>query len=506
MRTRDTDAAWRGDKNDPPTLRWKLHPHQKVAYNHFHAAILRPKNRICWRWSRRLGKTHTAETIACEFAVSRPGVRVVVVADTEKMLAEFIRPAIELICSDAPPEMKPAWRASEGRYVFPNGSQICLYGASSDAAIDNIGRGPAADAVIFEEAGHIHNLQKAVRVVSPQLLSTRHKKGHGWILFVGTPPESTAHFFVKLCQDAQKEGREVHYTVWQGHMDEKTVLEQIANDAVGMPVEEYMKTEDYRREFLGELIGDPTRKVLKLADEKRLAECVERYKTIRRPAHCAVYEALDVGWGPDWSFWLMGWWDYNTRTLVVEREWYMREGMRPDDLGTAVKAIETEVLGPSRTTQFHIGSREPSRWSDYSPVLLAEVADKHGLVFSHTAKDDRDTAISNCDRMVAGYGSVGKLAINPDGCPELLKQMLAAMWNKQRTEFAKDDPKRYGHYDGVAALVYLTRNVQRDENPFPPNYVDLNRNTHFVIDEPDLRSPALATWQNAFGFGDDYGL
>jgi hypothetical protein len=506
MNARDTEIVWRAGE-----LGYKLFPHQKVGYEKFRKQINGKRNRRgVWRWSRRTGKTGTAEILGCETCIKVPGARIAVVAPTKDMLTQYVRPAIERIIVDAPPDLKPVWRSSEDAYVFPNGSRIDLYGASNETAIDNIGRGPAAHGIIIEEGGHISNLRKLIKVVSPQLLSNRAKPGCGWMLVVGTPPDSSAHHFVSMCRAARDDDREVHMTIWDacpGMYSAEVIRAFIEEDAEGIPYEEYIKTEDYRREYLGELISDPTRKVLKLADEKNLKACVERYHAAQRPTHFAVYEALDVGWAPDWSFWLMGWWDYNSRTLVVEREWYMREGMRPDDLASNVKRIEEEVLGKARASRFHIGWREPSRWSDYSPHLLAEVADKHSLVFQHTAKDDRDTAISNCDRMVAGYGSVGKLAINPEGCPELLKQMEAAIWNKQRTEFAKDNPKRHGHYDGVAALIYLTRNVQREENPFPPNYMDVNRNTHFVLEEPDTRRPSLATWQNAFGLtGDDYGL
>lgn len=484
-------------------LRYKLYPHQQRAYDAFKRIIDGEKRVAVWRWSRRIGKSFGALVPSVETCLLVPGARIPVIAPTEKVLEEFTKPAMERLIADAPPEVKPSWVGSENAYIFHhNGSRIALYGAATDAAIDNIGRGPAAHGIVFEEAGHHRNLAKVRKVASPQRLSTRHIPGCGWMLFVGTPPESTAHPFVQYCRAAKEEGREVHYTIYDGHLDATTVRQFVEEEAEGIPYEEYIKTEDYRREFLAELIADPTRKVLKFADEKRLAECVARYKALKRPTHYKAYEGMDVAWSPDWTFWLLAWWDYTSRTLVVEKELIWRDGFRHEDMAADIKKAEAEVLGDSRLTPFHLGYKEPQRWSDYDPRLLYELADKHAIVFSPTAKDDRDTAISGCDRMIPGYGSVGKLAINP-ACKELLKQMEAAIWNKSRTDFAKDNPKRYGHYDGVAALVYLTRNVIRDENPFPPHLYAVDRSTHFVVDEPDARLPEDAVWARAFGVEED---
>ena len=496
LRTADSDCAWR----DARRLRYKLHPHQRPAYDKFKAQIhsATQKRRGVWRWSRRTGKTFSAETIAVETCITTPGARIAVIAPTGEMLEKYVRPAIDAICADAPPECMPTWRASDSQYLFPNGSHIDLYGAHTEVAIDNVGRGPAAHGVIIEEGGHIANLRKVIKVVGPQLLSTRGIPGCGWMLVVGTPPESSAHHFVKLCKAAQKEGREVHLTIHDAHYEPDLVRAFIEEDAEGIPYEEYLESEDYRREYLAELIGDPTKKVLKFADEKRLAECVARYSRIIRPSHFAVYEGQDVGWSPDWTFWLLAWWDYRSRTLVIERERFWREGFKHEDVAAAVKEHEEQLLGPLRKSPVGFGYQDPSRWSDYSPDLLANLADKHAIVFSQTEKHDRDTAISNADRMIIGTPATGCLAINPEGCPELLRQMEAATWNRGRTEFSREFQKLHGHFDGVAALVYLCRNILRDSDPFPPMPAGDFR-YQWVPQQEQPQDKAHGTWGQVFG-------
>lgn len=463
--------AWRIGR-----LKYKLKAHQRPAYDAFKARLVDPAaiRAFALQWPRRVGKTFTAETVGVETCQIIPGARGVVVAPTEEILEEFIIPTINAICADAPPSHRPEWKASESRFIFPNGSQVCLYGAKDDNAIDVISRGPAAHFVIYEEAGHIRNLRKLREAVSPQLLSTMGMLHAGWEMFVGTPPEGMGHEFVKICRAYARTGQHSKLTIWDSHYPREQILKYIEQQADGQPLEEYMKSESFQREFLAEFVSDPVKKVLKHASDKNLEECQRRYAALagRRPSHFGVWEAMDVGWSPDWTFWLLAWWHFAEQTLVVEKELFWREGCRPEEVAAQVKAAEEEVLGPSRVSPFQEGFRAPSRWSDYSPILLGELAGKHGLEFAHTSKDDRDTAISNCDAMVRGSLAHGKLAINPAGCPQLLQQMAAAVWGKgsRRNEFARDDMKRYGHYDGVAALVYLTRNVSKGENPVPPDW------------------------------------
>lgn len=497
-------AAWAG-----PRLRYKLHPHQKRAYDDVRAMVEgKRKKRRLWRWSRRLGKTTTSEVHAVEGCILTPGGRYVVAAPSGEHLERFVKPAIEMITADAPPDLKPAWNSRLSEYKFPEygaarGSIISLYGCDTDRKISLMGRGPAANGIIFEEAGEIPDLKKARAVTAPQLLSLRHAPFSGWMLFVGTPPESAAHYYAVLSRLYRQDGRELHYTIYDGHYTSKEIEQFIEDEADGQPISEYKESEEFRREFMAEIISDPSRKVLKFATEPRLRECVERYRNLGpRPSHFVVYEGMDVGWSPDWTFWLIGWWHHAKQTLVIERELFYRNGFQPDTLAQDVKDAEAKLLGASRRAPYRKQVLEPRRWSDYSPFLLQDLASKHDLVFATTAKDDRDTAISDCDRMIPGYGKAGQLAINPDGCPMLLQQMEAAIWNKARTEFDKGASRAMGHYDGVAALVYLTRNVVKQENPFPVNY-ELPSGVHSFVIPGDTAQPKTEAekWASMYDMG-----
>jgi hypothetical protein len=61
-----------------------------------------------------------------------------------------------------------------------------------------------------------------------------------------------------------------------------------------------------------------------------------------------------------------------------------------------------------------------------------------------------------------------QIVINPR-CYNLIRQVQNATWNHKATDFAKGG-KMEGHYDLVAALKYMCRNVSKTHNPFPSNW------------------------------------
>ena len=62
-----------------------------------------------------------------------------------------------------------------------------------------------------------------------------------------------------------------------------------------------------------------------------------------------------------------------------------------------------------------------------------------------------------------------KIIINPK-CKNLIRHLENVRWKSatNKTDYARsaDD----GHYDGVDALIYMTRMINYTKNPFPPGY------------------------------------
>jgi hypothetical protein len=51
-------------------------------------------------------------------------------------------------------------------------------------------------------------------------------------------------------------------------------------------------------------------------------------------------------------------------------------------------------------------------------------------------------------------------------CKTLIAHLKGAIWNKARNGFARNASDK-SHYDCVAALIYLCRNVSFSKNPYP---------------------------------------
>jgi hypothetical protein len=450
----DVAAAW-----EAGLLSWKLDSNQDGIYQHIFSC---GRKRYVLNCSRRLGKTFLLVLIAIEFALKHKKAKIKFAASTADDLEEIVLPLFDEILGDCPAHLKPKWRASKQKFLFPaTGSEIKLAGCDDRRKANRL-RGTAAHLVIVEEAGSIPELQYVVRsVLAPQLISTG-----GMMLFASTPPDSPGHEFVAEVKKAQATGAYSHRTIYDcPRYTKEQIAEFIREEAGDMPIEEYVQTEDFRREFMAEILTDPTRAVLKYATEANLKRCVELYTRLSRPTHRLWLEGMDVGWSPDFTAWVLAWWHYEERVLVFEREALDRR-MSSDTLGKAILEAEREAMGPQRLSRFKDGWAKPRRWSDYDPRLLHELANDHDLEFAPTAKDDKDTALDNLSRMVAGYN--GRIAINAEGCPKLLQHFQFAVWNKQRSAYART--KEHGHFDLVDAAVYLARNVPRTEDPRPEGH------------------------------------
>ena len=116
---------------------------------------------------------------------------------------------------------------------------------------------------------------------------------------------------------------------------------------------------------------------------------------------------------------------------------------------------------------------EPRRIADNNNViLLQDMSLMHGVHFAPTSKDTLLAMVNELRVFVAQ----GRLFIS-EKCQELIGCMRAAIWNKQRTQFDVSD--MYGHFDALASLIYMVRNIDQYSNPIPVTSTALP-STHFI--------------------------
>src|SRR5262245_54038322 len=116
------DALWhRG------SLAWKFHAGQRLIDQAYKAVKRKLFVANC---SRRYGKTFWALTKAVECALSckNPKPRITYAAATRLELKEFALPTMDFILRDIPPDLQPIYKATEAKYIFPNGATIQLIG------------------------------------------------------------------------------------------------------------------------------------------------------------------------------------------------------------------------------------------------------------------------------------------------------------------------------------------------------------------------------------------
>jgi len=509
-------AAWRwhvATRASPKLLRlawqtrklwWKLDGNQWRLYAQMKGQRRKRKVLNC---SRRIGKTRMLVLDADEFAWNTPKARVIFAAPTLKDLEDVVLDAFEEHFSDCPPDLQPKWNVSKSRFEYPNGARIRLVGCD-DRRKANRARGRATHRAYIEEAGSNPVLRYLLHSVLAQaLLSTG---GEMWV--ASSPPDSEGHEFAEMVRAAEANGTLAHCDIWACPRYTRAEVESFIQeeaDALGMTLAEYMETAEYKREFLGQLITDPRLAVLPECTPERMDGSDGKGPAVVRempdvPMFRDRYEAMDLGFHPHKVGLLFGYWDFERQVLVIEDE--LLEGRLNDTRLAHLLGGQKDkdgTLVPLDPPDHRVGEfgMEAKLWGTHKPYIrcadntypmtLAELSVHHGLDFYPWPKDEREAAIVNVRRWMRQ----GKVAIHPR-CKGLISQCKAGVWNRHRTDFAEQPGG--GHYDLLAALVGLVRNVIPNQNREPDGWGTTWETWHRTA---KAEHPDATALKRAFGGG-----
>lgn len=481
------DAAAKAELWRQGVLRWKLHAEQLVLYL---LILAGGHSRFVLELARRFGKTYLLCTIAVETCLQNKRCRVVYGAPTLKHLEEFVIPALEAICEDAPEECRPVFNAQKGHWRFPNGSYIHLFGAD-DKRKANRGRGPGAILAIFDECGFTPILRYVLRsILRPQLLHTRRVAGtfRGMTLLASTPAEEPDHDFTTIAERAEAAGNYARRTVHENPLLTPEQVEQFLRDDAqeeGLTVAQYMESDDFLREWMAQRVVDKLLVVMGQDWEWSREKSHNLYREISaqgRPEHFDASTTLDFG-GADPHAALFDYWHFPRGVLVVEDELLLKGGQNTHELQLAIKAKEEQLWGTKRWegtlrafqderlldalpdwVRAKLDEEAPqqpySRWCDNNLALARDLYELHGIAFIPTAKDEKLLQVNNLRVMVRAL----QVAINP-ACKDLDRHLRATVWenHKRRTYKRKNGE----HGDLLDCLVYRARNIDKERNPFP---------------------------------------
>ena len=437
-------------------LDWMLKPNQAKIKETIETDRNKISVVVC---ARRSGKSYLLLALAIEQCIKHPNSVVKFLFPHQKDAKINIRPIMrdildqpedpELAC---PSDIKPTWKEQDKMFEFPNGSVIQMAG-SDNGAVEGI-RGGKANLCIIDEAGFVSDLTYAVRsVLSPTVKTTR-----GRIIMASTPSKHANHEFVtNYMLPYLAEGRTKIFTIYDNpNFDEEMIRETLSEYPGGVD------NVDFRREYLCQIPNITEKSILPSLTEDAIIDMIQE---VPRPQFFDSYVSMDLGF-KDLTVVLFGYYDYINARTVIEDE-IVLEKMNTQTLAESVVKKESELwIDPID------GSPKAPyiRVSDNNLIVINDLWKLHGIFFQPTKKDKRDAAINALDIDIANRSIV----IHPR-CKTLLYHMRFAEWNSTFTDFKrlKDSPSgdvKGGHADGLAALVYFHRNIQKTKNPYPIGY------------------------------------
>jgi hypothetical protein len=414
--------------------------------------------------ARQFGKSYFWVTFALAFAHANPGVKIKYGTAFHSDLIEFIMPTFDAVMEDCPDNIRPKYRTTGSKFIAHNGSEIKLVGLDKNP---NGLRGNVIDLIILDEAGFITNLDYLYKsVIIP---ATTHRPNCR-VVFSSTPPSTPAHPFLDYVEKAEYEGSYVKMTIYDNPMVDKKTIERLKKESGGE------KSTTWRREYLCEHVTDQDLAIIP-------EWCDEYVKEIPKDDYYGVYhkyDGMDLG-VRDHTAVIFGYYEFLKARLVIEDE-YVIGGpeLTTEILQRQIKVKERE-LGWSKTYL---------RVSDSNnPLLLQDLSYLHQLHFVATDKGSIEEMVNMVRLMVSN----GQIIVHPR-CKQLIGCLKYGVWEKSRSKFAQS--KIYGHYDALAALVYLVRNLNKSTNPIPVGFQVDSDNQLLVLRE--RQSDSAITLKNAF--------
>ena len=433
-------------------ISWKLDSNQKILYNAY-------KNRtamtLIWMTSRQIGKTWTVCTIAIEECMKVPNFRIAYVCPKQKQSKNVVRAKMIELMVDCPVELRAKFRSQDNVWEFPNGSEIHCCG-SDGGNIETL-RGNKYNIVIVDEFAFLDDFDYALNSVLFPTMTTIEKP---LLLMISSPPKTHGHPSNDWIDRAEANDSLIVKTIYDCPRFNDMKIQKILSDQFNGDKNNI----HFRREYLCERIPDITSLVLPEATSTKMLEITET--DYERPDYFIPIVAAD--WGvQDNNGILFGHYNFLSAKIVIEDEILLAGyNHTTENIRDAIREKEIELWGEDKKI---------IRYCDNNLQLINDLSLTYGLDFMPTAKDNLHAAVNEVRMRI----SKCELSIN-DKCKHLKTQMKSTLWDRNRKQFKKIRQTNIdissatnnsaGHSDLVAALVYLVRNIDTFNNPFPADY------------------------------------
>jgi len=432
-------------------LRWILYPHQQIVYDKIREVLNSDDpnlNSYVLDISRQFGKSFIMFMIAVEECLRKPKQTIVYVGPLKSQVNEIINGnTFGIMFALCPQELTPKYDG--GALTFPNGSRVRLAG-TDQKNYTNL-RGGMAHLVLLDEAGFMSDLDTGVLpVVGPMTKTTG-----GKVLFASTPPDTLDHPYVDILREHEEQNLISTYTIEDDKSLTEAQLQKIINQCKGRD------TTLFRREYLCHRIVESSLQVIpELSEELSLKLRINNdYKKDPLLPYFHRYIVVDTG-VRDKSAVIFAHYNYHKKRLIID-----------STLDLQGKDYNTGKLAGMIVT------KRDELWPENFIGELRYIADSNNLVvindlniiyklpFVGTTKGRLDEMVQK----VRDWVFDERILFAPEA-EEVLLCTKFAIWAKSRTEFGRS-PK-FGHYDALAALTYLVRNVNEHKDPLPRAQVD----------------------------------
>lgn len=454
-------------------LHWKLNSTQKQMYDKVAEA---DKRIIVWLASRRLGKTFTLCVMAIEKCIKEKNAIVKYLCPDAKQARTVIIPIIREILEDCPKSLRPEYLKNDGKYVFPNGSEIQI--AGNDGGRAESLRGGFAHLCIIDEAGFCDNLKYNVQSI---LLPTVTTTG-GKIVLSSTPPKTPGHEFNHFVKRSKDDKTFIKKTIFENTRFTPAQVQEI--------IDTYGSVEDpeFRREYVCEMAINLDDAIVPEFTEAVKLDTVKEHK---RPPFFDYYVSADIGF-KDYTAILFAYYDFLQGKLIVEDEIVVNK-KTTHEIARLIKEKEQKLLWEPTTNEMRFPHL---RVSDNNLFVINDLQKLHGITFVPTMKDDKEAAINNMRIMI----NAKKVIIHPR-CITLIKHLEEGTWKKSGSGKTRDFDRSSdnGHFDTLDALIYLIRNVQFSKNPYPAGYNMPSKENNFQYREKPV-SDAYQQLANLYKF------
>lgn len=424
-------------------ISYLLHEGQEEARDLFNKSSARI---YVMNMSRRWGKSWLACVLTVEAALKREGTQIRYACPTHKMAKNIIRPHLNSIFQDAPPDLTPTFKTQQNMWLFPNGSEIHVAGCDSGGA-ERL-RGVSTDLGVVDEAGFVNDdLENVVHdILLPQTLTT-----NGKILLVSTPPRTPAHPFFNYCQRAEDSSAYLKRTIYDAPHISPSMIEEYCRESGGV------NSTTWRREYLAEFCTDEESAVIPEFSKNKTHLVGE----VERPSHFDCYVSMDVGFS-DLTFAVFAYYHFELGKIVVEDE-AVATRCTSDEINSMVEAKQQSLWGDKRPL---------ARVVDAPAITIADMSSA-GQQWSMVRKDNKAAQVNNLRMQMANH----EIIIHPR-CRSLISHLTYAIWNSTKSSYARSSD--HGHFDGVDAMVYLARSVNTHKNPYPDPRSGITGDDHFI--------------------------